>query len=98
MHWHEAHEDLVFELGLMSEPCAMEYIAKSALMPFAYLIERGNLHDFQRKCAYALARIGTPEPRTALEVLAQHADPHLHKYGLEGLQHWPLPYRGGRHA
>ena len=95
--WHEAHEDIVFELGLIGDPCAIDYIAKAVVIPFAYLVEWGNLHEFQRKCAYALARIGTPESRRALEAMAHHSDPHLQEYGKEGLEHWPLPYQGGEY-
>lgn len=87
---HELHEDIVLELGLIGDPCAVDAIAKAVRIPFGYLASWGNLHEFQRKCAYALARIGTPEARIELESLAAHADPFLKEYGKEGLQHWPL--------
>lgn len=90
---HERHEDIVFELGLIGDPDAVNAILEAAEEPFAYLEEWGNLHEFQRKCAYALARIGTTESRTALELLASAADPHLREYGKEGLEHWPLPFK-----
>ena len=90
---HECHEDIVFELGLLGDPAAVPAIARAVVNPFPYLDERGNLHEFQRKCAYALARIETLESRTALETLAKHADPHLREYGEEGLSHWPLPFK-----
>jgi len=90
---HERHEDIVFELGLIGDPAATDAILKAAKEPFAYLEEWGNLHEFQRKCAYALARIGTAESRTALEQLASTKDPHLREYGEEGLEHWPLPFK-----
>lgn len=90
---HERHEDIVFELGLLGDPAAVPAIARVVVNPFPYLDEWGNLHEFQRKCAYALARIGTLESRTALETLAKHADPHLREYGEEGLSHWPLPFK-----
>ncbi|WP_434514602.1 hypothetical protein AB6Q56_19055 [Dechloromonas sp. ARDL1] len=96
--WHESHEDIVFELGLIGEPSTTDAIAKAAETTFGYLVEWDNLHAFQRKCAYALARIGSSESRVALEALAKHADPHLSKYGKEGLEHWPLPYREGEYA
>lgn len=91
--WHERHEDIVFELGLIGDPCTVDAIARAAVIPFKHLVEWNNLHEFQRKCAYALARIGTAESRTVLETLASHADPYLKEYGKEGLEKWPLPYR-----
>ena len=92
--WHDSHEDIVFKLGLIGDPRTVEAIARAAVISFNHLIEWDNLHEFQRKCAYALARIGTSESRNALETLAQHSDPHLREYGQEGLQKWPLPYKG----
>ena len=91
--WHDAHEDIAFELGLIGDPVAVEALSKAVRIPFAHLVEWGNLQAFQRKCAYALARIGTPESRVALEGLAREADPDLREYGEEGLGKWPLPYR-----
>jgi hypothetical protein len=96
--WHESHEDIVFELGLIGDPRTTESVAQVAQTTFEYMVKWGNLHEFQRKCAYALARIGNQESREVLEVLAKHADPHLREYGEEGLQHWPLPYREGEYA
>lgn len=87
------HEDIVFELGLIGDPRAIPAIAKAVTIPFAHLVKWNNLESFQRKCAYALARIETPEARSALEDLARHSDPKLCEYGQEGLQHWPMPYK-----
>lgn len=91
---HESHEDIVFKLGLIGDPCAVEAIAKAVRIPFAHLLKWDNLHEFQRKCAYALARIGTPESRAVLESLAAETDPFLKEYGEEGLQNWPMPFNG----
>ena len=90
---HERHEDIVFELGLLGDPSAVPAVLKAALIPFPYVEEWGNLHELQRKCAYALARIGTAESRAALEQLAKHSDPYLREYGEEGLGVWPLPFK-----
>jgi hypothetical protein len=90
---HERHEDIVFELGLIGSPSAVPAIARAAVSPYPYLEEWGNLHEFQRKCAYALARIATSDSRAALEQMAKSSDPHLHEYGMEGLEHWPLPFQ-----
>ncbi len=92
--FHESHEDIVFELGLIGDPCAVDAIAKAVRIPFAHLLKWDNLHEFQRKCAYALARIGTPESRAVLESLAAEPDPFLKEYGDEGLQNWPMPFNG----
>jgi hypothetical protein len=62
--WHDSHEDIVLELGLIRDACAIETIEKVLAVPPAGIAksgEWGNLHEFQRKCACALARIGTPE-------------------------------------
>jgi len=73
--WHDLHEDIIFDLGLISHPNAVDVILKAANIPFEHLLEGGNLHEFQRKCAYALARIATETSRAALETLALSEDP-----------------------
>lgn len=90
--WHDSHEDIVFELGLIGNPSVVGAIANAAKMRFSSLVEWGNLHEFQRKCAYALARIGTDESRTALEEMVHSEDDYLRQVGEEGLSHWPMPY------
>lgn len=87
---HDRHEDIVFELGLLGDPTAVPAIAEAVTIPFSSLVKWGNLHEFQRKCAYALARIRTRESRSVLEWLARQSDPHLREYGEEGLSKWPL--------
>jgi len=42
---------------LVGDPIAVDAIMRAAKQPFAYLEEWRNLREFQRKCAYALARI-----------------------------------------
>jgi HEAT repeat protein len=90
--WHDSHEDIVFELGLIGNPTVVGAIAKAANTKFQSLVKWGNLPEFQRKCAFALARIGTDESRIALEEMAHSDDPYLRKVGEEGLSHWPMPY------
>lgn len=89
---HERHEDIVFDLGLFGDPVAIPAIAEAAEKAFQYMVQWQNLHEFQRKCAYALARIGIPESREVLQHLAQHADPHLREYGREGLSKRPMRF------
>lgn len=87
---HDRHEDIVFELGILGETTAVPAIEQAIVTPFASLVEWGNLHEFQRKCAYALARIGTAQSRASLQRLSEHSDPKLREYGAEGLSVWPL--------
>jgi hypothetical protein len=89
-HWHQSHEDIVFTLGLIGDSRATKSIAAAVLIPFESLVKWNNLHEFQRKCAYALASIATQESRSVLEELAQNPDAHLQEYGLEGLEKWPI--------
>lgn len=91
---HDLHEDIVFDLGLLGDPAAIPAIAKVVEEPPSYIVEAGEwtCHPFQRKCAYALARIGTLESRQVLEHLVKHSDPVLREYGEEGLSHWPMPW------
>lgn len=90
---HDRYEDIVFELGMIGDPTATQAIARAASMSFEKLVRWGNLHEFQRKCAYALARIGTDESRAVLQDMARSSDDYLREYGEEGLSHWPLPHR-----
>jgi hypothetical protein len=86
--WHDVHEDIVFSIGLDGDESAVDVIAQAVNIPFQHLIRWGNLHEFQRKCAFALLGIGTPSARSALEVMASSADPFLRQYGEEGLSKW----------
>ena len=88
--WHESHEDIVFDLGLAGNPDTVEAIAQAVVIPFQYLVEWGNLQEFQRKCTYALAKIGTEQSRLALVSLSENSDPHIREYAQEGLSKWPL--------
>lgn len=90
---HDRHEDVVFELGLIGDPRAVPAIAKAVNIPFAELVRWNNLHAFQRKCAYALARIGTSESKAVLEDMARSSDAQIREYGEEGLSHWPMPFK-----
>lgn len=89
---HESHEDIIFELGLFGDPSAIPAVAKAVETTFPYMARWNNVHEFQRKCSYALARIGTLESREALEHLTQHENPYLREYGRECLGRWPMPF------
>lgn len=86
--WHDSHEDIVFELGLIGNAHATESIARAATMRFESLVKWGNVHEFQRKCAYALAKIGTEDSKLALERLCEAREPELRQFAQEGLQNW----------
>lgn len=88
--WHDAYEDIVFKLGLLGDSRSVAAIARAVTIPFPELVKWGNVPEFQRKCAYALARIGTAESREVLEILASSSDPQLREHGQEGLEKWPL--------
>ena len=90
---HDRHEDIVFELGLIGDPLAVPAISSAVYVPFQSLVRWDNLQEFRRKCAYALARIGTEGSREALVEMSQHTDPRIQAYGEEGLSHWPLPLK-----
>lgn len=94
--WHEEHEDIVFELGLIRENCATFAIAEAAQKNFEYLIRWGNLEEFQCKCACALARIGSSDSKVALELMAQQSNPGLSKYMGATLKRWDGSDRAGR--
>lgn len=95
--WHDSHEDIVVELGLTGDTSSTIPIAKTILIPFNHLIKWGNFYEFQHKCAYALARIGTPDSQVELTAIAKHADSYLKAYGEEGLQHWPMACDGNEY-
>lgn len=86
--WHDVHEDIVFSIDQSGDESAIGAIAQAVNIPFPHLIRWGNLHEFQRKCAFALVGIGTPSAHAALEVMASSADPFLRRYGEEGLFKW----------
>ena len=91
--WHDSHEDIVFELGLIGIPSVVSAITAAAKTRFRSLVEWGNLPEFQRKCAYALARIGTDESRAALQEMANSPDVDMREYGQEGLHQLPMLYK-----
>lgn len=71
---HDRHEDIVFELGLIGARDAVPAIVEAANTPFQELVRWGNLQEFRRKCAYALARIETDEARDVLRDMANSSD------------------------
>ena len=47
--WHDSHEDIVLELGLIGNPTVVDAIASAAKTKFLALVEWGNLHEFQTR-------------------------------------------------
>src|SRR5450830_513564 len=84
------------KLGLIGAPGSVPAISKAVFTPFKELVRWGNLQEFQRKCAYALARIGTNESRAVLMEMVQSSEDHLRRCGEEGLCHWPMPYKNDK--
>lgn len=37
--WHDLHEDIIFDLGLIGDPNAVDVILKAANISFEYLLE-----------------------------------------------------------
>lgn len=72
---HERHEDIVFERGVIGPPALFRRLHGRQLAHAPTLRNGGNLHEFQRKCAYALARIATSDARVALEQMAKSSAP-----------------------
>lgn len=89
-HRHDRHEDIVFELGLLGNPSAVPAIAKAVTISFPSLVQWGNLKEFRRKCAFALARIGTTESRSVLEQMSRSLEQDIREFGKEGMSKWPL--------
>ena len=89
--WHDSQEDIVFELGQRRARDAVRIIEKAAATPFQLLDDGADgLSQFKRKCAYALAYIGTEESRLALERFVSSDDPDLREFGGECLPKWPI--------
>jgi len=85
--WHHSHEDLAHALERLRDPATVDILARAAVMKHDYLAYDDS-HAFARKCAWALADIGTPAARSHLERLAHHADPELAAYAQERLANW----------
>ncbi|NHZ99417.1 hypothetical protein [Massilia sp. CCM 8734] len=88
--WHFSHEEMVFDLAELAHPHTVTPIFQAANTYLDYLVNSDNQHSFQRKCAFALAGIGTIGSRLALEELAESTDQMLRKYARECLRRWKL--------
>jgi hypothetical protein len=85
--WHVMHEDIARALQQLRSPEAVEGLERTAYSHFEYL-EYDNGYPLIHKCTWALADIGTPEAKQALERIAQHDDPEIAGYAQKRLAQW----------
>lgn len=74
--WHHSHEDVALALEELRDPSTVDCLYEAALMKFG---EEDEFEAFAVKCIWALYRIGTPEARVKLELLAQSDNPIVHE-------------------
>jgi len=93
--WHESHEDITLTLQQLKDPRAVETLQQVAGMKFDYL-RYNDSQALARKCTWALADIGTPEAKTALQSIAQWPDSVVAGYARKRLDRWDqeLPRKG----
>jgi len=86
--WHEQHEDVVLLLQELKDGRAAEPLYRAATTSFDHVDRWNNLHEFQRKCTWALADIGSDDARAYLRELAHFDDSHLAGYAQRRLDLW----------
>jgi hypothetical protein len=86
--WHEQHEDVVLVLQELKDGRAAEPLYRAATMRFDHLDRWNNLREFQRKCTWALADIGSEDARAYLRELAHFDDEDLAGYAQRRLDLW----------
>jgi hypothetical protein len=79
MDWHYRHEDVVVNLRNYHSETSIENLYKAANMYFEYLDfgEDDEAVALPRKCTWELYKIGTPEAKEKLELLANHKNPNI---------------------
>lgn len=86
--WHEQHEDVVLVLQELRDARATEPLFRAATMRFDHLDRWNNLREFQRKCAWALADIGSNDARAYLGELSRLDDEKLAGYAQRRVDRW----------
>ena len=86
--WHQQHEDVVLVLQDLKDGRAAQPLYRAATIRFDHLARWNNLREFQRKCTWALADIGSENARAYLQELARVDDEHLAEYAQRRLDHW----------
>lgn len=85
--WHRRHEDVVRAIQQLQCASAVPALERAALAAHDYL-NYDAFFGLARKCTWALADIGTPEARSALERLAQSSNPQVAAYAGKRLDRW----------
>lgn len=95
--WHQQHEDIALMLQELKDARAVDSLLAAATMKFNHLLEWNNLSEFQRKCTWALADIGTAAAHRALVQLSKNQDSVLSQFATERLENWgsELNRKGG---
>jgi hypothetical protein len=93
--WHMRHEDIVLFLQNMRYAPAVDALERTAHATHSYL-DYDEVFALARKCTWALADIGTPAARAALERLSRSDNPDVAAYALKRLNCWndELPRKG----
>ena len=93
--WHGRHDDIVSALARLRAPDAVDALFR-ATQWIPKSLQYDNGYALKRRCTWALADIGTPEARNALERIAMNHDAQVAAYAKERLDHWEqeLPRKG----
>jgi hypothetical protein len=89
-NWYEQHEDIVLLLQDLKDERAVEALFEAAQMTFKHLIQWNNVHEFQRKCTWALADIGSDRAKQRLSDLVGGRDETVAAYSRERLDNWDI--------
>jgi hypothetical protein len=89
-NWHEQHEDIVLLLQDLKDERAVAALFEASQMTFQHLIQWNNVHEFQRKCTWALADIGSERAKQRLSDLVGGRDETLAAYAKERLSNWDI--------
>jgi hypothetical protein len=85
--WHSRHEDVVSSLQRIKPRSAVTVLERlaEAVLPYPAYDDFDALH---RKCTWALADIGTPEARSALQRLTASLSPNVARYATKRIENW----------
>jgi hypothetical protein len=85
--WHRCHEDAVQEIQRLHCKDAVLALERTAHAVHAYL-SYDEVFGLARKCTWALADIGTPDARQALERLSRSSNPLIAGYAKKRIDRW----------